>query len=64
MLHFLIEYETTYTVTLTAGIEDMAGNATSSTYIWSFATQSDENENSQNDNGNGGGGGGCFIDNL
>jgi hypothetical protein len=52
-----LDYDTTYTATITTDTEDLAGNALQADYVWSLTTQSDT------DGGGGGGGGvGCFID--
>lgn len=34
-----LEYETTYSATIAAGLEDTAGNATTDDYSWDFATE-------------------------
>ncbi len=34
-----LEYETTYSATIAAGLEDMAGNATTDDYSWDFTTE-------------------------
>jgi alkaline phosphatase len=52
-----LDYDTTYTATITTDAEDLAGNALQADYLWSFTTQSDTDGS-----GSGGGGGGCFID--
>jgi hypothetical protein len=52
-----LDYDTTYTATITTDTEDLAGNALQADYLWSFTTQSDTDSG-----GGGGGGGGCFID--
>ncbi|MBI5749842.1 MAG: Ig-like domain-containing protein [Nitrospinae bacterium] len=43
---------TTYTITFTTGVKDLAGNAMASSYTWSFTTGAD---------GGGGGGGGTSL---
>jgi Tol biopolymer transport system component len=48
-----LDYDTTYTATITAAAEDLAGNSMLADYSWSFTTQSEEN--------NSGGSGPCFI---
>jgi hypothetical protein len=48
-----LDYDTTYTATITAGVEDLAGNPMLADYTWSFTTQSEENNSS--------GSGSCFI---
>jgi Tol biopolymer transport system component len=47
-----LNYDTTYTATITTGAEDLAGNDLQANYTWSFTTQSE---------GNSGGNSGCFI---
>jgi hypothetical protein len=47
-----LNYDTTYTATITTGAEDLAGNGLQANYSWSFTTQSE---------GNSGGDSGCFI---
>lgn len=47
-----IDYDTTYTATITTDTEDLAGNALQTDYVWSFTAQSNT------DDGGGGGGGG------
>jgi len=55
-----LDYNTIYTVTITIGAKDLAGNPLESNYEFIFATQSEATESS--DGGNGGGDGGiCFI---
>jgi hypothetical protein len=51
-----LDYNTTYTVTLTTGIQDAVGNAMAGDYVWSFTTRS------RPDGSGGGGSSGCFID--
>jgi hypothetical protein len=48
-----LDYDTAYIVTITTGIEDLAGNPLRTDYSWAFTTQSDTNGG-----GSGGGGGG------
>jgi len=48
-----LDYDTTYTATITTGVEDLAGNTMSDDHTWSFTTKSEEN--------NSGGSGPCFI---
>jgi hypothetical protein len=48
-----LDYDTTYTATVTTGAEDLAGNPMLADYTWSFTTQSEENNSS--------GSGPCFI---
>ena len=50
-----LDYNTTYTATITTGAKDSAGNALQTDYMWSFTTQSGSSN---------GGGGGCFITTL
>jgi Tol biopolymer transport system component len=47
-----LNYDTTYTATITTGAEDLAGNGLQANHSWSFTTQSE---------GNSGGHIGCFI---
>ena len=47
-------YETTYTVTITTGVMDLAGNALEADYTWSFTT-------TESNGGGRSGSGGCFI---
>jgi Tol biopolymer transport system component len=47
-----LNYDTTYTATITTGAEDLAGNGLQANHSWSFTTQSE---------GNSGGDSGCFI---
>jgi hypothetical protein len=47
-----LDYDTTYTATITTTAEDLAGNPMLADYTWSFTTQSE---------GNSGGNSGCFI---
>jgi Tol biopolymer transport system component len=47
-----LNYDTTYTATITTGAEDLAGNGLLANYTWSFTTWSE---------GNSGGNSGCFI---
>ncbi len=49
-----LNYDTTYTATITTDAEDVAGNGLQADYSWSFTTQSEENSG-------GGGDGRCFI---
>jgi len=58
-----LDYSKTYTVTLTTGVEDMAGNPLMADFVWSFTTQSGDVNGSNGDGGDGGGSG-CFIDTL
>jgi len=37
----VLKYDTAYTATVAAGLEDTAGNATAGDYVWRFATQQD-----------------------
>jgi Tol biopolymer transport system component len=48
-----LNYDTTYTATITTGAEDLAGNGLLANYTWSFTTRSEENSS---------GNSGCFID--
>ena len=57
------DYSKTYTVTLTNGIEDMAGNPLMTDFVWSFTTQSGDVNGSNGDGGDSSGSG-CFIDTL
>jgi Tol biopolymer transport system component len=50
-----LDYDTTYTATVTTQAEDVAGNALQANHSWSFTTQSEGNS------GGDSGGGGCFI---
>ena len=48
-----LNYHTTYTATITTGVQDLAGNPMQADYIWSFTAQSEQK--------NSGGSGPCFI---
>jgi Tol biopolymer transport system component len=48
-----LDYDTTYTATISTGAEDLAGNPMPADHTWSFTTQSEENNSS--------GSGSCFI---
>jgi len=48
-----LDYDTTYTATITTAAEDLAGNPMLAGFTWSFTTQSEKN--------NSGGSGPCFI---
>ncbi len=66
------DYGKIYTVTLTNGIEDLAGNPLLTDFVWSFTTQSgdvngsngDGGDSSGNSGNSGSSGSGCFIDIL
>jgi hypothetical protein len=59
-----LDYNKTYTATITNGTKDSAGNALQTNYTWSFTTQSGSfNEGDSNGDGDGDGGG-CFISTL
>ena len=53
---------TNYTVTLSTGVQDLAGNGLAAPYTWSFTTANPTSTNT--DGGGGSSGGGCFIDLL
>ena len=53
-----LDYNKTYTATITTGAKDLAGNALEADYTWSFTTGS---ASATTTGGGGGGGGGCFI---
>jgi len=60
-----LNYNTTYTATITTGAEDLAGNSLQADHTWSFTTES-ETDGVPGNGGDGagagdGGGGGCFI---
>jgi subtilisin family serine protease len=73
-----LDYNKTYTVTITTGAKDLAGNAMEADYDWSFTTESatttgeeppsdgeeDSGVGGETGAGGGGGGGGCFIVSL
>ena len=40
-----LDYDTTYTATITTGAEDLAGNGLLAPYLWTFTTQSEGNSN-------------------
>jgi hypothetical protein len=48
-----LNYDTTYTATITTAAEDLAGNPMLADFIWSFTTKSEQK--------NSGGSGPCFI---
>jgi sugar lactone lactonase YvrE len=56
-----LSYGATYTATITTGVKDVAGNAMSANYTWSFTTQNAPDTTPPPTTGGGGGGGGCSI---
>ena len=43
-----LDYNTTYTATITTGAKDLAGNALETDYTWSFTTLSDSSNGGTN----------------
>ena len=52
-------YDTTYTATITTGVEDLAWNTIQAEYAWPFTTNS-----ATESDGDSGGSGGCFINTM
>lgn len=50
---------TTYTATVTTGVENLARNTIQAEYAWSFTTNSETESD-----GNSGGSGGCFVNTM
>jgi hypothetical protein len=56
-----LAYNTTYTATLTTGIQDAVGRPMAENFSWSITTGAPTSSVPGDDGGGGGGGGGCFV---